>query len=70
MKRSTPVSHQKKFDLNRSTFICHWTKEGFDSSIDGNLQVLKNHRKQAKINVVFHLFSSLSLSEPPWVWIF
>ena len=49
-------------------YICHWTKESFDSSIDGYLRVFQNHRKQAKNNVVFHCFPSLGLKEPPWFW--
>ena len=36
-------------------------KENFDSLIKNNLQVFQNHRKQAKINIVFHFFSSLGI---------
>ena len=36
-----------------------------DSSIKGKLRVFQNHRKQAKINVVFHHFPSLGLNELP-----
>ena len=31
-------------------------KESFDSSINGNLRLFQNHRKQAKINVFFIIF--------------
>ena len=66
MKRSTPGSHQKKFDLYQSTLhICPQTKESFGLLINGNLLVFKNQRKQAKINIVFHRFPSLSLNEAP-----
>ena len=37
-------------------YICQRTKKNFNSSINGNLRVFQNHRKQAKINVVFHRF--------------
>ena len=61
-----PWSHQK----NKSTkisqpYICQPTKESFNSSINGNLQVFQNHRKQAKINVVFHHFPLLGLNKTP-----
>ena len=66
MKRSTPGSHQKKFDLYQSTLhICPQTKESFGLLINGNLLVFKNHRKQAKINIVFYFFQLLCLSKPP-----
>ena len=42
-------------------YICQRTKESFNSSIKGNLQVFQNHAKQAKIKVVFPL---LGLNEP------
>ena len=37
----------------------------FNSSINVNLPVSQNHRKKAKINVVFHHFPSLGQKEPP-----
>ena len=53
MKRSTPGSHQKNLlKLVNPTFATE-QKESFDSSMKGNLRVFQNHRKQAKINVVF-----------------
>ena len=58
MKRSTPGCHQNFFDSNRQPYICQRIKERFDSSINGNLLGFQNHRKQAKINVVFHRFPS------------
>ena len=65
MKRTTPGSHQKKLTKIGQPYICHRKKESFDSSIKGNLQVFQNHRKQAKIKVVFHPFPSLGLNKPP-----
>ena len=35
-------------------YICHRTKESFNSSKKCNLRVFPNHTKQAKINVIFH----------------
>ena len=49
----------------RAPYICHQTKENFESSMNGNLQVFQNHRKQAKIDVIFHCFPSLGLNQPP-----
>ena len=40
-------------------------KECFDLSIKANLQVFQNHRKQAKISIVFYHFPLLGLSKPP-----
>ena len=60
-----PGSHQKKFDLNGSALHLSLKKRKFDLLINGNLRVFQNHRKQAKINVVFHCFPSLGLNEPP-----
>ena len=40
-------------------YICQRTKESCNSSINGNLRVFQNHKKQAKINVVFHHFPPL-----------
>ena len=65
MKRSTPGSHQKNLTKIGQPYICHRTRESFHSSIKGNLQVFQNHRRQTKINVVFHHFPSLGLNEPP-----
>ena len=53
MKRSTPWSYQKKSTKIGPPYICQRTKESFNSSIKGNLQVFQNHAKQAKIKVVF-----------------
>ena len=49
---------------------CHQANKSFDSSIKANLQVYQNHRKQAKINIVFYHFPLLGLSKPPWFGIF
>ena len=46
------------------------TKESFDSLTNYNLRVFQNHRKQAKINVVFHHFPSLGLNVNAWFCIF
>ena len=64
MKHTTPGSHQKKSTKIGQPYICQPTKESFDSSINGNSRVFQNHRKQAKINAVFHHFPSLGLNEP------
>ena len=45
-------------------------KESLDSSIKGNLWVFQNHRKEAKIVVIFYHLPSLGLNEPPWFRIF
>ena len=45
-------------------------KESLDSSIKGNLRVFQNHRKQAKINVIFPCFPSLGINKQPWFKIF
>ena len=66
MKRTTPWSHPKKSTKIGQPYICHGSKENFDSSIKGNLQVFQNYTKQAKINVVFHHFPLLDVNEPPW----
>ena len=42
------------------TYICQRTKESFNSSINGNLRVFQNHRKQAIYN---HHFPSLGLKK-------
>ena len=49
MKHTTPGSHQKKVRLKsvNPTFVTE-QKKSFDSSIDGNLRVFQNHRRQAK----------------------
>ena len=66
MKRNTPGSHQKKKSTKiGQPYICQRTKESFNSLIDGNLQVFQYHRKQAKINIVFHGFPLLGLNKPP-----
>ena len=65
MKRTTPGSHPKKLNYIGQHNICQRKKESFDSSIKGNLQVFQNHRKQAKIKVVFHPFPSLGLNKTP-----
>ena len=44
-------------------YICQRTKKSFNSSINGNLRVFQDHRKQAKINV-FHGFPPLG-NKPP-----
>ena len=64
MKTTTP-GPQKNSTKICQTYICLLTKECFDSSIKGNLQVFQNHRKQAKIKVVFHHFPSLVLNKTP-----
>ena len=63
MKRTIPGSHQKKLTKIGQLYICQRTKESSNSSIDGNLRAFQNHRKQAKMNVVFHHFPSLGLNE-------
>ena len=68
MKCTTPGSHQKKIRLNsvNSTFASKQKKVSIHrSSLNGNLRVFQDHRKQAKINVAFHHFPLLGLNEPP-----
>ena len=43
-------------------YICQQTKECFDLSIKANLQVFRNHRKQAKNYIVFHFSPLLDLT--------
>ena len=66
MKRTTPGSHKKNLTKigQPQPYICQQTKENFDSSMKSNLRIFQNHRKQAKVNVVFHHFPSLGLDEP------
>ena len=42
-------------------YICQQTKECFDLSI----KAFQNHRKQAKIKIVFYCFPLLGLIKPP-----
>ena len=63
MKRTTPGNNQKNLTKIGQPNICQRTKKSFNSSINGNLRVFQDHRKQAKINVVFHHFPSLGLNE-------
>ena len=63
MKRTTPGSHKIFFTKIGQPYICQRTKESFDSSIKGNLQVFQSHRKQVKFNVFFHRFPSLGQNE-------
>ena len=65
MKRTPPGSHQKNSTKIGQPYICQQIKEVFNSSIDGNLQIFQNHKKQANINVIFHNFSSLGLNKTP-----
>ena len=65
MKRTTPGSHQKNSTKKGQPYICQQTKESFDSSIKGNLQVFRNHKKQAEIKVFFHCFPLLGLNKTP-----
>ena len=67
MKRTTPALGvtQKNSTKIGQPYIFKQTKETFNSSINGNLRVFQNHRKQAKINVIFHRFPPLGLSKPP-----
>ena len=65
MKPITPWSHKKNSTKIGQPYICQQTKESFNSSIKGNKEVFQNHRKQAKIAVVFHHFPLLGLNELP-----
>ena len=66
-----PWESQKKNSTKiGQPYIFQWTKECFDLWKKANLQVFQSHRKQAKINIVFHHFPLLGLSKPPWFWIF
>ena len=66
MKPTTPGSHQKKSTkIIGQPYICQRTKECFYLLIKANLQVFQNHRKQAKIDIVFYCFPLLGLSKPP-----
>ena len=49
-----PWESPKKSTKIGQPYICHRTKEIFDSLIKGNVRVFQNHRKQAKINDIFH----------------
>ena len=59
MKPSTPGSQQIFVTEIGPSYICQRTKESFDSSIKANFRVFQNHRKQAKIDIIFYCFSSL-----------
>ena len=63
-KPNTPGSHQKYSNKIGQPYNCHQTKARFESSIKANLRVFQNHRKQAKINIVFYRFPLLGLSKP------
>ena len=65
MKHTTYGSHQKNSTKIGQPYICQGTKESFDSSINGKLQVFQNHRKQGKNNVLFHFFPSIGLNKTP-----
>ena len=58
-------SHPKKIDLNRSAVHLPSNKRKFQFIDKGNLRVIKNRRKQAKINIVFYHFPSLGKKKPP-----
>ena len=51
-----PWESPKKSTKIGQPYICQQTKECFYLSIKANLQVFQNHRKQAKINIIFIVF--------------
>ena len=65
MMRTTHGNHQKNLTKIGQPYIFQQTKESLDSSVKDKLRVFQNHRKQAKIKVVFHFFSIAGLNKPP-----
>ena len=67
MKCTTLGVTKKNSTKMGQPYICQQTEESLvlDSSIKGKLRVFQNHRKQAKISVVFHHFPSLGLKKLP-----
>ena len=51
-----PWESPKKSTKIGQPYICQRTKESFNSSIKGDLQVSQNHRNQAKNKVFFIAF--------------